>query len=181
MTEVEELLDYAEDNQHMTEEQPNRDNTHRDYTDIHSASFKDFQLREELQTVIKMHGFEHPSEVQYQCIPQALNGRDVICQAKSGMGKTAVFVLSILHMLKPDKSQCQTVVLTHTRELAVQIYNEFKRFAKELPLTIDYYLGGEPLNLQAKKTQSESSQHCRGCSRTNSAVSGCWLSETWQS
>lgn len=58
------------------------------------------------------------------------------------MGKTAVFVLSILHMIKPEKNTCQAVVLTHTRELALQIYNEFKRFAKELPVSIDYFLGG---------------------------------------
>lgn len=46
-------------------------------------------------------GFEHPSEVQHECIPSALLGGDVLCQAKSGMGKTAVFVLTTLHALKP--------------------------------------------------------------------------------
>lgn len=43
--------------------------------------------------------FQHPSEVQHECIPQAILGTDVICQAKSGMGKTAVFVLSVLQQL----------------------------------------------------------------------------------
>merc|ERR1712061_703584 len=107
-------------------------------------------LRGVLYNAIKTHGFEHPSDVQHQCIPVALNGRDVICQAKSGMGKTAVFVLSILHMLKPQKSSCQAVVLAHTRELSIQIYNEFKRFANDLPVQIEYYLGGEPINTQVK-------------------------------
>merc|ERR1711985_210266 len=87
---------------------------------IHSATFGDFQLRAELQNVIKNYGFEHPSEVQHRCIPVALNGRDIICQAKSGMGKTAVFVLAILHMLKPEEGVCHALVLTHTRELAMQ-------------------------------------------------------------
>eukprot|EP00747_Dinoflagellata_sp_TGD_P140289 gnl/TRDRNA2_/TRDRNA2_175985_c0_seq1.p1 gnl/TRDRNA2_/TRDRNA2_175985_c0~~gnl/TRDRNA2_/TRDRNA2_175985_c0_seq1.p1 ORF type:complete len:441 (-),score=2.86 gnl/TRDRNA2_/TRDRNA2_175985_c0_seq1:111-1433(-) len=126
------------------------------YIGIHSASFKDFQLREELQNAIRIQGFEHPSEVQHQCIPQALNGRDIICQAKSGMGKTAVFVLSILHMIKPEKDRCQAVVITHTRELAIQAYSEFKRFAKDASLYIDYYLGGEPLHLQTKKLETTS-------------------------
>ncbi|KAL3764541.1 hypothetical protein ACHAW5_004805, partial [Stephanodiscus triporus] len=43
--------------------------------------------------------FEHPSEVQHECIPQAVLGMDIVCQAKSGMGKTAVFVLATLHQL----------------------------------------------------------------------------------
>ena len=46
-------------------------------------------------------GFEHPSEVQHECIPQAVLGMDIVCQAKSGMGKTAVFVLATLHQLDP--------------------------------------------------------------------------------
>jgi len=89
-----------------------------------------------------------------QCIPQALHGRDIICQAKSGMGKTAVFVLSILNMLKPENGQCQAVILSHTRELAHQIYIECKRFAGELPIVVGCYLGGEPLENQVKHLKS---------------------------
>jgi ATP-dependent RNA helicase UAP56/SUB2 len=120
---------------------------------MHTATFKDFQLRTELENAIENHGFEHPSDVQCQCIPQALNGRDIICQAKSGMGKTAVFVLTILHTMRPEKCQCQAIILTHTRELAVQITDEFKRFSQELPVLADYFLGGEPLNTQLEKLQ----------------------------
>lgn len=57
-------------------------------------------------------------------------GLDVICQAKSGMGKTAVFVLSCLHQLEATSGKVEVVVLAHTRELADQISDEFKRFAK---------------------------------------------------
>jgi len=146
-----ELLDYAEEDQQLVDEHKEVDRRSNGYVGVHSASFKDFQLREELQNVIKIFGFEHPSEVQHQCIPAALNGRDIVCQAKSGMGKTAVFVLSILHMLKPAMSQCQALVLAHTRELSIQIYNEFKRFARELSIIIECYLGGEPIEPQIKK------------------------------
>jgi superfamily II DNA/RNA helicase len=59
-------------------------------------------------------------------------------------------------MIKPEKSRCQAVVITHTRELAIQAYSEFKRFAKDTSLYIDYYLGGEPLHLQTKKLESAS-------------------------
>merc|ERR1712085_16006 len=76
-------------------------------------------------------GFEHPSEVQHECIPQAILGTDILCQAKSGMGKTAVFVLACLQQLTDVKEKTvRTLVICHTRELAYQIKHEFDRFAK---------------------------------------------------
>lgn len=66
------------------------------FSGVMSAGFKDFLLKPELQRAITDCGFEHPSEVQQECIPQAVMGTDVMCQAKSGMGKTAVFVLCAL-------------------------------------------------------------------------------------
>ena len=71
--------------------------------------------------------------MQHECIPQAILGMDVICQAKSGMGKTAVFVLSSLHQLEAKEGQVGAIVLCHTRELAFQINNEFERFSRYLP------------------------------------------------
>lgn len=61
------------------------------------------------------------SLVQHECIPQAILGMDVICQAKSGMGKTAVFVLSTLQQIEPVAGQVAALVLCHTRELAYQV------------------------------------------------------------
>ena len=58
-------------------------------------------MKPELLRSIVDAGFEHPSEVQHESIPQAVLGGDIICQAKSGMGKTAVFVLATLHQLNP--------------------------------------------------------------------------------
>lgn len=58
---------------------------------------------------------------------------DVICQAKAGMGKTAVFVLATLHQLTPVAGEVHVVVLCHTRELAFQIQKEYERFSKYLP------------------------------------------------
>lgn len=74
-----------------------------------------------------------PALVQHECIPQALLGMDIICQAKSGMGKTAVFVLATLHQLVPVSGQVSVLVLCHTRELAFQIQREYERFSKYLP------------------------------------------------
>ena len=69
------------------------------YSGIHASGFRDFLLKPELLRAVVDCGFEHPSEVQHECIPQAILGMDVLCQAKSGMGKTAVFVLSSLHQV----------------------------------------------------------------------------------
>lgn len=103
------------------------------YTGIHASGFRDFLLKPELLRAVVDCGFEHPSEVQHECIPQAILGMDVLCQAKSGMGKTAVFVLSCLHQLKAESSTVGALILCHTRELAYQISNEFERFSRYLP------------------------------------------------
>lgn len=103
------------------------------YVGIHATGFRDFLLKPELLRAIVDCGFEHPSEVQHECIPQAILGTDILCQAKSGMGKTAVFVLACLQQLNPateEKGAVNTLVLCHTRELAYQIKNEFDRFSK---------------------------------------------------
>ena len=95
----------------------------------------DFLLKPELLRAVVDCGFEHPSEVQSECIPQAILGMDVLCQAKSGMGKTAVFVLSTLHQLEAKEESVGALVLCHTRELAFRICNEFERFSRYLPDT----------------------------------------------
>ena len=71
--------------------------------------------------------------VQQVCIPQAILGTDVLCQAKSGLGKTAVFVLTTLQQIEPVAGECSVLVMCHTRELAYQIKNEYARFSKYLP------------------------------------------------
>uniref|UniRef100_A0A2K5D262 Helicase ATP-binding domain-containing protein n=1 Tax=Aotus nancymaae TaxID=37293 RepID=A0A2K5D262_AOTNA len=75
-------------------------------------------------------GFEHPSEVQHECIPQAILGMNVLCQAKSRMGKTAVFVLATLQQIEPINRQVMVLVMCHTRELAFWISKEYERFSK---------------------------------------------------
>ena len=67
------------------------------------------------------------------CIPQAILGTDVLCQAKSGLGKTAVFVLSTLQQIEPVAGEASILVMCHTRELAFQIRNEYQRFSKYMP------------------------------------------------
>jgi len=115
------------------------------YVGVHSSGFKDFLLKADLTRATVDCGFEHPSEVQHECIPQAILGGDIICQAKSGMGKTAVFVLATLHQLEPVDNQIAVVVLCHTRELAFQIHHEYERFSKYLKdVKSAVFFGGVP-------------------------------------
>merc|ERR1712113_264813 len=115
-----------------TKEEPKKDGEAKkgNFAAIHASGFRDFLLKPELLRAIVDCGFEHPSEVQHECIPQAILGTDVLCQAKSGMGKTAVFVLACLQQLDASEKAVKTLVICHTRELAYQIKHEFDRFAK---------------------------------------------------
>jgi len=127
----------------------------RGYVGIHSSGFRDFLLKSELLLAVTDCGFEHPSEVQQECIPQALLGGDIICQAKSGMGKTAVFVLAVLHQLTPE-NHVDTLVLCHTRELAYQICQEFLRFSKYLPdVRVKVFFGGIPIRQHKQLLEQE--------------------------
>ncbi|CAF1697022.1 unnamed protein product [Brassica napus] len=161
----EELLDYEEEDEKVLDSgnKVNGDAVKKGYVGIHSSGFRDFLLKPELLRAIVDSGFEHPSEgkilyasffvlclspmfdkiVQHECIPQAILGMDVICQAKSGMGKTAVFVLSTLQQIEPTPGQVSALILCHTRELAYQICNEFVRFSTYLPDTkVSVFYGG---------------------------------------
>lgn len=118
------------------------------YVGIHSAGFKDFLLKPEILRAIQDCGFEHPSEVQHECIPQAVFGTDILCQAKSGMGKTAVFTLAVLQQIEPKDGEVSCVILGHTRELAYQISHEINRFSKYLPtIRTSVLYGGVPVRV----------------------------------
>ncbi|KAG1769644.1 P-loop containing nucleoside triphosphate hydrolase protein [Suillus occidentalis] len=127
------------------------DKDKKNFSGIHSTGFRDFLLKAELLRAISDLGFEHPSEVQQECIPQAVLGMDVLCQAKSGHGKTAVFVLATLQQLEPVNGEVSVIVLCHTRELAFQIKNEYTRFAKYMPdVRVGTFYGGTPVQKDAE-------------------------------
>jgi ATP-dependent RNA helicase UAP56/SUB2 len=145
----EELPDFDEEDQKEENKDEQKDGGEAkkgSYAAIHASGFRDFLLKPELLRAIVDCGFEHPSEVQHECIPQAILGTDVLCQAKSGMGKTAVFVLACLQQIDATDKAVKVLVICHTRELAYQIKHEFDRFAKyfaEVKTGVVY--GGTPL------------------------------------
>jgi len=141
------LLDYDDETEVVAnKEKSDKKDVKGTYVSVHGAGFRDFLLKPELLKAILDCGFEHPSEVQNECIPQAILGMDVLCQAKSGMGKTAVFVLSTLQQMDPVDGQVGTLILCHTRELAFQISKEYERFSKYLPkVKVGVFFGGLPI------------------------------------
>uniref|UniRef100_A0A8C2MC80 RNA helicase n=1 Tax=Cricetulus griseus TaxID=10029 RepID=A0A8C2MC80_CRIGR len=157
-----ELLDYEDDEVETAAggdgtEAPAKKDVKGSYVSIHSSGFRDFLLKPELLRAIVDCGFEHPSEVQHECIPQAILGMDVLCQAKSGMGKTAVFVLATLQQLEPITGQVSVLVMCHTRELAFQISKEYERFSKYMPnVKVAVFFGG----LSIKKDEEVLKKNC---------------------
>ena len=142
-----ELLDYEDEVETAAggdgAEAPAKKDVKGSYVSIHSSGFHDFLLKPELLWAIVDCGFEHPSEVQHECIPQAILGMDVLCQAKSGMGKTAVFVLDTLQQPEPVTRQVSVLVMCHTREVALQISKEYERFSKYMPnVKVAVFFGG---------------------------------------
>ncbi|KAF0992885.1 hypothetical protein HZS_1113 [Henneguya salminicola] len=92
-----------------------------------------------------------PTDIQKQCIPEILLGRDCIGCAKTGSGKTAVFALPVLQKLSEDPYGVFALVLTPTRELATQIFDQFCAFGKSIRVKSTLIVGGESCTLQSIK------------------------------
>lgn len=90
--------------------------------------------------------------MQQQCIPQAIEGKDIIVQARAGMGKTAVFIIAILNQIEEETAKSgYAIILGNTRELANQIKNEFDRFTEFMPwVRKSVFLGGQPIQENIK-------------------------------
>jgi len=97
------------------------------------SSFTDMQLPEPLLKALADVGYETPSPIQQATIPPLLAGRDLIGQAQTGTGKTAAFALPALARLDLSQARPQVLVLTPTRELAIQVAEAFQRYATHMP------------------------------------------------
>ena len=121
-------------------------------------SFEHLGLSDEMLDTLDHIGYEKPSPVQAGVIPLVLDDFDVIGQARTGTGKTAAFAIPILEMLDlgVKKAKPQALILAPTRELAVQVENEFKRMSNPEEVRCCCLYGGRPIKQQI--TQLE-----RGC------------------
>ncbi|MFD2673735.1 DEAD/DEAH box helicase [Gulosibacter bifidus] len=98
-----------------------------------TPSFAELGLSQPVLEAINEIGYETPSPIQAQTIPLLLEGRDVVGLAQTGTGKTAAFALPILSRMEPGAAKPQALVLSPTRELALQVAEAFESFASKLP------------------------------------------------
>jgi ATP-dependent RNA helicase DeaD len=97
------------------------------------TTFAEMALAPALQKVILDVGYETPSPIQAESIPPLLEGRDLLGQAQTGTGKTAAFALPLLSRLDPKLKKPQILVLTPTRELALQVAEAMQTYARNIP------------------------------------------------
>ncbi len=109
--------------------------------------FDTFGLDSRIVHALQSHGFEIPTPIQDQSIPAGLDGRDVLGLAATGTGKTAAFLLPMLHhtLKNPNRT---TLILAPTRELAIQIDDEFRSLSRGLRLQSTVCVGGTPMRPQ---------------------------------
>lgn len=125
-------------------------------------SFESLGLSPELLRALLDMGYEEPTPIQAQAIPVILGGRDVLAAAQTGTGKTAGFTLPILQRVQPNantspspaRHPIRCLILTPTRELAVQVEESVKSYSKYLPIRSSVIYGGMPMDPQVKALQS---------------------------
>ena len=121
-----------------------------------AISFDDLDLSPVMMRALKSAGFETPSPIQAELIPHALDGEDVIGQARTGTGKTAAFSIPILEQLDPVE-ECrdpQAIIVVPTRELADQVATEAARLAKGVPTEIAVLAGGKNIRKQLRQLEN---------------------------
>ncbi len=121
--------------------------------------FTDLGLSPDLLATVAEEGYESPTPVQERAIPLVLARRDVLAAAQTGTGKTAAFTLPILDILRPHantsfspaRHPVRALVLTPTRELAMQVAESVKTYGRKVPLRSAVVYGGVPLDPQIRE------------------------------
>jgi ATP-dependent RNA helicase DeaD len=117
-------------------------------------SFTNIGLSSSTIEKLKKQGIKQPTPIQAKVIPPLLKGVDLIAQAQTGTGKTFAFVLPILEKMDADANHVQTLILTPTRELAIQITNEIMKMKQEEVKVLAVY-GGQDVDKQLKVLQRD--------------------------
>ena len=115
--------------------------------------FREIGLKDEILRALDELGYEEPSPIQDQAMPELLAGRDVIGQAQTGTGKTAAFGLPLLQHIDPADDSTQAIVLTPTRELCIQVTQALRSYAEHLDVNIVAVFGGTSVRDQAARVR----------------------------
>ncbi|MCA1038276.1 DEAD/DEAH box helicase [Bacillus infantis] len=119
-------------------------------------NFKHLGISDPLIHKLAAQGIDEPTAVQEKAIPIVLEGRDIIAQAQTGTGKTLAFILPILEKMDPSNGSTQALIVTPTRELALQITSEVKKLIEGMPdLNVLAVYGGQDVEKQLHKLQKQ--------------------------
>ena len=110
--------------------------------------FEQLMISEPVLRALNDMGFEEPTPIQQEAIPVAMSGKDMIGQAQTGTGKTAAFGLPVLERVDGNERHVQVVILSPTRELAIQVAEELNKMAQYTNITALPIYGGQDINRQ---------------------------------
>ncbi|WP_286229436.1 DEAD/DEAH box helicase [Neobacillus mesonae] len=117
--------------------------------------FSSLEISKTLIDTLRSNGIVNPSPIQEQAIPVIMKGQDIIAQAQTGTGKTFAFILPILEKIDRDAEHVQSLIVTPTRELAIQITEEINKLAANLDnVQVLAMYGGQDVEKQLKKLKT---------------------------
>ncbi len=119
--------------------------------DYMKTSFMNLGIEDKLLEALKGNGIVNPTPIQEKTIPVLLKEKDVIGQAQTGTGKTLAFVLPIIQKIDINNPDIQALVIAPTRELAIQITSEAKKYAQSKDINILAAYGGQDVEKQTRK------------------------------
>jgi len=117
---------------------------------MEKIKFSELGFNKKVLDAIDLMGFEEPSQIQAEAIPEVLKGNDIIGQAQTGTGKTLAFGSPIINNINLNKKTVSALILTPTRELAIQVNDELARIAKFQGISLLPVYGGQPIDRQIR-------------------------------
>ncbi len=117
-------------------------------------AFTDFLINDSLKQIVLKSGYNNPTPIQDQSIPEVLKGRDIVGIANTGTGKTAAFIIPLLDKVAKNRKQ-NIIILAPTRELAIQIDQELKKFSRGTRIFSVCTVGGMPIYRQISELRRQ--------------------------
>ena len=118
-------------------------------------TFKKYNLCDEIIKALDGIGYKHPSDVQSKVIPEVLNGKDIIVKSQTGSGKTAAFGIPLCEKVIWEESKPQVLVLTPTRELAIQVKEELTNIGRFKRIRAVSVFGKQPFSEQTRELKQK--------------------------
>ncbi len=117
-------------------------------------SFANLNVNEDLVALLRKKGIKEPTQIQQEALPAIMNGSDIIAQSQTGTGKTLAFLLPMFQTFDPNSKKVQGLIVTPTRELAIQITEVANMLNQDDALGVLSAYGGQDIGKQLKKLKN---------------------------